>query len=72
MSLDRIHAPATIVAMKHFYTFLDQLGLAKTSNVQKSHSLCEQLWTALQETVKFEWRQYRFLEKYFAARSTPT
>lgn len=67
MSLDRIHAPATIVAMKHFYTFLDELGLVKTGNAQKSHSVCEDLWSALQEAVKDEWRQYRFLEQYFTA-----
>ena len=67
MSLDRIHAPATIVAMKHYYDFLQELELVKPGNWQKSQSVCDALWQELRRALKNEWPSYRFLEQYFIA-----
>lgn len=64
MSLDRMHAPATIIAMQHYYDFLKELELVRPGDWQKSQSVCSALWRELQHAVGDEWRTFRFLEKY--------
>jgi hypothetical protein len=64
LSLDRIHAPAALVAMWHFYDFLAEAGLVSEKQRDSTRSVCEVLWEALKRAAGDEWPRYRFLESY--------
>jgi hypothetical protein len=64
MSLDRIHAPASVIAVKHYYDFLSELELVKPGVWHESQAVCDGLWKQLQRTISDEeWQSYRFLEQ---------
>lgn len=71
MSLDQIHAPATLVAMKHFFDFLKEVELTKPGDWQKSQSACDALWNELIRILGDNWRSYQFLEPYIPERTEP-
>ena len=64
MSLDRIHAPATIVAASRFYDFLKHVDLVNSGAWRRSQSVCEEIWDELRDGFKDEWASYEFLERY--------
>jgi len=64
MSLDRAHAPAAVVAMRHFYDFLAESELVDAETARSAHSVCRDLWKELKRVMNDEWQKYRFLEKY--------
>jgi len=66
MSLNRIQAPATIVAMKHYYDFLKELELVKSGDWHKSQSICDALWKEVRRSLEEEWPCFRFLDQYIA------
>lgn len=65
MSLDRVAAPATVVAMKLFYDYLLERELIRPKAYKKSQEVCDQLWEQLLRLFcEEEWRSYAFLEQY--------
>jgi hypothetical protein len=64
MSLDRLHAPAVIIAMQHFYDFLAESGLVDSQTSASARSVCRQLWNEQKRVMEDEWQNYRFVEKY--------
>ena len=67
MSLKRVQAPATIIAMKHYVDFLKEIEVTKPGDWQKSQSVCDSLWKKLKKSFGEEWKHYRFLEAYLPA-----
>ena len=65
MSLHRIAAPATVIAMKHYYDFLKELELVNAKPWQNSQAVCDCLWEQLKGVFdEGEWKAYTFLEEY--------
>jgi hypothetical protein len=65
MSLTRIVAPATIIAMRHYYDFLKELELVTAKSWKKSQSVCDLLWGQLKDAISDDqWRTFAFLEQY--------
>lgn len=64
MSLDRVHAPAALVALEHFRDFQAEAGLVKEKHRDSTHAACGALWTEVQRVLGDDWRHYRFLEQY--------
>ena len=64
MSLDVAHAPAGIVAMRHFYDFLAESELVEPRRRDSAQSVCYVLWKELKRALQDDWRQYQFLEQY--------
>jgi len=64
MSLDRLHAPAVIVAVQHFYDFLAESKLVDAQTAHAAHSICHDSWKEVRRGLEKEWPNYRFLEKY--------
>ena len=64
MSLTPFHAPAAIVAMRHFYDFLHAHDLVDTQTRETAHTVCYVLWRTLKKVMAKEWDKCRFLEAY--------
>jgi hypothetical protein len=64
MSLDRLHAPAVIIAMQHFYDFLAESEFVDAETVHAAHAICHDLWQELRLGLEQQWHHYRFLEQY--------
>ena len=64
LSLDKLRAPATILAMWHFYDFLAESGLADAKTAQTAGRVCRDLWKELRRAMNDQWQTYRFLERY--------
>jgi hypothetical protein len=67
LSLDRVRAPALIVAAYLFYDFLAEHQLVDTRVQQQSQAVCRQLWNKLRNSLGDSWRSYAFLERYWPA-----
>jgi len=70
MSLNRAHAPAGIVAMRHFYDFLGEFEFVDPQVCKSARLVCYVLWKKLKRAMKDSWQHYRFLERYLP-RSEP-
>jgi hypothetical protein len=64
MSLDRFHAPATVIGMFHFYDFLVELDLVDEKTRRSAGQVCIAMWKELKRALKREWRNHQFLERY--------
>lgn len=64
MSLDRLHAPAVVIAMQHFYDFLAESEFVDAETVRAAHTVCRDLWKELRRGLDKQWHHYRFLEQY--------
>lgn len=62
MSLDRFKAPATLIAVRHFVSFLDSVGLVKPAAMTRSIGAIEDLDGQLRRLLKDEWSSFTFLD----------
>ncbi len=67
LSLQTAHAPAGIVAMRHFYDFLDDRKLVEAAQRDSVRSLCDVLWNDMKRAMEKDWPHYRFLQRYLPA-----
>lgn len=64
LSLDRHHAPAAIIAIRHFYDFLVEAELVQEKDRDAMHAVCDELWRELKTLMEDAWQSYAFLEPY--------
>lgn len=62
MSLDRFKAPATLIAVEHFVSFLHDAGLAKPKAVARSITAIHNLDGQLRRVLDQEWSSFTFLD----------
>ncbi len=72
LSLETFHAPAAVVAMRHFYDFLHAHDLVDQRTCDTAHSVCYILWKKLKTAMARNWDECRFLEAYLPAPTIAT
>ncbi len=65
MSLNQVHAPATVIGMRCLYDFMAEIALVDERTQRAADSVCCELWNELQRVLDDQWRDYRFLERYW-------
>ncbi|PAY21347.1 hypothetical protein CKO51_01850 [Rhodopirellula sp. SM50] len=58
MSLDRFKAPATLIAVEHFVSFLSEIGLVKPKSQTRSKKVLPNLRSRLQRAFGDEWLRF--------------
>lgn len=71
-SLKPFHAPAAVVAMRHFYDFLHAHDLVDKRTCDTAHDVCYVLWKKLKKAMAKDWDKCRFLEAYLPSSMTTT
>ena len=64
LSLDRVHAPAAVIGMLHFYDFLAEGSLVDGPTHDSATRTCTILWKELKQVMRSEWGQHAFLERW--------
>ena len=73
MALDRFKAPATLIAVEHFVSFLNEAGLVNSSSLTRSLDAIHALDSELRRILGQEWSSFTFLEplRTFAKHQEP-
>lgn len=63
LALDRFQAPAMLIAVDHFATFLAERDLVTKTSLQKTQESMAALGTQLRQVLREEWQSFRFLDR---------
>lgn len=65
LSLTKFQAPASVIAMKHFYEFLAESKWVDARTLRSAQSTCDTLWQLLGTSLENQWNDFKFLEQYW-------
>lgn len=64
MSLEKFHAPAMVIAIGHFYDFLEERGIIDDQARRCGQSVCRMMWGKLRQRMEPIQAEFRFLERW--------